>query len=128
MPYSSVIRAQSVSPARKARAPEHVVVDVVAGGLVELRRQVAADLGVLALQLTVPAEQVDGAPLGHGRQPGTRVRGHTGSGPLLQGRDQGVLGQFLGQADVAGVAGQRGDQAGPLDPDHRVDRRVRIPP
>jgi hypothetical protein len=114
--------------------PQQVVVDLVRRHLAELRRagsgrlQVPADQRVLALQFAVAAEQVDGAPLGHGHQPGARIARDAGGGPLLQRGDDRVLGQFLGQAHVARVAGQPRDQPGPLDPDHRVDRRMGIRP
>jgi len=112
--------------------PQQVVVDVAGDRPVEIgvgvlpRRQGPSDLGVPALQLAVTAELVDGAALGHGHQPGPRVARDTGLGPLLQRGDHGVLGELLGQADVAGVVRQPGDQAGPLHPDHRIDRRVSL--
>ena len=68
-----------------------------------------------------------GPPLGHGHQPGARVGRHPCARPLLQGGDHGILGQFLGQADVpVGVPGQPGDEPGRLQPDHRLDRGVRL--
>ena len=119
--------------ARGEDQPQHVVVDVtnrvavlVAAGAEPGPVQGPADLVVLALQVAVAAEQVDGAPLGHGRQPAAGAVRDAARRPLLQRRDHGVLGQLLGQADVAGVVSQRGDQAGPLQPDHRVDRCVRL--
>ena len=77
---------------------------------VALRLQRAADLGVLVLQFPVPAEQVDRPALGDGHQPGTGVARHPGLRPLLECGDYGVLGQFLGQADVTGVPGEPGDE------------------
>src|SRR5690606_33722040 len=55
----------------------------------------------------------------HRRQPRARVLRHACARPLLQRRDQRVLRQLLGEADVAGEqAGEPGDDArGLLPPD-----------
>ena len=47
---------------------------------------------------------------------------HAGLRPFGEGGHQRVLRQLLGQADVAHHPGQAGDQPGPLDPEHRLDR------
>ncbi|HEY5398065.1 MAG TPA: hypothetical protein VIL16_22010 [Trebonia sp.] len=47
--------------------------------------------------------------------------GHALRGPLLERRHQRVLGQVLGQPDIAGHPGQRGDEPGRLDPPDRLD-------
>ena len=78
--------------------------------LLSLSLECPADLGVLVMQFPVPAEQVDGAALGYGHQPGTGVAGNPGFRPLLQGSDHRVLSEFLRQPDVTGVPGETGDE------------------
>jgi hypothetical protein len=43
---------------------------------------------------------------------------------LLKRRDQGVLGQFFGQADVPDQPGQACDDPRGLHPPHRFDRAM----
>ena len=45
-------------------------------------------------------------------EPRAGLGGDARHGPLLEGRDQGVLGKFLRQADVAHDMCQAGDQPG----------------
>ena len=58
-------------------------------------------------------EVVDGAVLRRRHQPGAGVSRHARRGPLLERRDQRVLRQLLGQADVAHHARQAGDELSP---------------
>jgi hypothetical protein len=74
--------------------------------------QVAAQLRGLALQPLGAPEEVDRPVLGGGHQPGGRPVGDAGLRPPLQRRDQRVLGQLLGQADVPGDPGEGGDELG----------------
>jgi hypothetical protein len=110
--------------------PEQVVADVVVevGGdvRVDARRHGAADLRQLLPVGALPAQQVDGAMLGRGDQPGRGMLRDPLGRPLLQGDDHGVLGQFLGQPDVADDPGQRGDDARRLEPPHGRQRTARI--
>ncbi len=116
--------------------PQQVVVDVVRERLVEVRRdacpglQRPADLGILLLQLAVAPEEVDRPALGDRHQPGAGIARNALGGPLLERGDDRVLGQVLGQADVAGVVGQARDQPGGFQPDDGLDRRLSpaIPP
>ncbi len=107
--------------------PEQVVVDVVGacgvlGGGSRVG-QVPADLGELAgVGLPAP-DQVDGAAAGGGHEPGAGVVGHAVPGPLLQGGDQGVLREFLGDADVPDEPGHAGDHAGRLQPEDGFEGR-----
>ncbi len=116
--------------------PEDVVLDVV-----DLRVEIghgclveglgAGQLVGLATQVLRAAELVDAPPPGRGHQPPGGVGGDAVLRPLLQGRDQGVLGQVLGQADVPGHPGERRDEAGRLGPPRRGDRlggEVRLRP
>jgi hypothetical protein len=73
-------------------------------------RSGAAELLLLAGQAGATAQQVDGAVLGRGHQPGARVGRHAGPRPLLERRHQRVLGQLLGDAHVTHDARQPGDQ------------------
>ena len=54
-------------------------------------------------------------------EPGARVVRDARLRPLLESDDECVLGQFLGQADVAHDAGKTGDQLGRLHPPNRID-------
>src|SRR5256885_11628417 len=49
-------------------------------------------------------------------EPAARVGRYAFGGPLLQGGDQGVLRQFLGQPDVPEQPGQARDDPGRLQP------------
>src|SRR3954452_23408633 len=89
-----------------------------------LRGEVAADLGGLALQPLGPPERVDGAVLGGGHEPGARLVRGARFRPSLERRDQGVLRELLGQADVAGHAGQGGDELRRLHPPDGVDHAM----
>ena len=108
---------------------QQVVADVVVEGRVEVRRgrllvrpaSPAADLLVLALEQLVPAQEVDGPMLRGGHEPGARVVRDARLGPLLERGDEGVLGELLGQADVAHDPREAGDEPGRLDPPDRVD-------
>lgn len=56
-----------------------------------------------------------------GHEPGTGILGNARLWPLLKRGNEGVLGQFLGDADVAYDARESGDHARRLDPPHRLD-------
>ena len=88
----------------------------------ELPRQ----LLLLALLQLAAAQPVDRAVLGRAHQPGARVVRDALLGPLLQGRHERLLGEVLGQAQVANDAGQAGDQPGRLDPPDRLDRPMGV--
>ena len=96
--------------------PQHVV---AAGRRPVVRVEVASGSCVLlAREASGAADVVDRAALGDRGQPGAGVVRYAGRRPLFQGRDQRVLGQFLGQADVAHHPQEPGDDArGLLLPD-----------
>ena len=84
------------------------------------------NLGVLAGQSLVPAEQVDGLSLADGHEPRTGIAGRAFGGPLLEGVDQRFLSELFAQAHVAYKAGQTGHQPAELQAEHRLDRGGRI--
>ena len=112
---------------------KQIVADVVVDRLVNflecgflLGIEIAADLRVFALGHLVPAQPVDGAALGGGRQPGAGFVGNARRRPLLERGEQRVLCQLLGEADVAHHAGEAGDDFRLLDPPDRVDRAMDV--
>ena len=84
--------------------------------------QFASDLVVLGRQSPLAAEGVDGLALPYRGEPGPGVLRRAVAWPLAERVDQGVLGEILGQADVAGEGGQRRDHPGELDPVDGLDR------
>ncbi|CUJ41539.1 Uncharacterised protein [Achromobacter xylosoxidans] len=88
------------------------------------RLQFVADLLVLAAMDGVQPQAVAGAVLRGGHEPGSRVVRHAGGRPALQRGHQRVLGQFLGQADIAHQARDAGDDAGGLDAPDGFDGAV----
>jgi len=112
---------------------QEVVTDVVVEGGLEVGRrplffddQPAAELVVLAVEPPAAAHEVDRAMLGGPHQPGAGPLRHARLRPLLQGRDERILRHLLGQLDAAHDPDQAGDEAGGLDPPHRLDRRPRV--
>jgi hypothetical protein len=83
--------------------------------------QVAGEGGVAVVERGASAERVDRAAASHGQQPAGRVLGHPLPGPVHEGLGQRLLGEVLGQRDVAGVAGEGPDDPGGLDAPHRGD-------
>ncbi len=82
--------------------------------IVELLQELklATDQLLLALQRDAAAQRVDTPAPGGGHQPRRRVIRDARPRPLLQGGDQRVLGQVLGNRHVAHDASQPGDQPG----------------
>ena len=112
--------------------PQEIVADIVVecrfdiGGGVEPLPHLAADLGVLALRHLLAAQAIDGAVLRRRHQPGAGIVGHAGLRPALQRRHQRILGQFLGEPDIAHHARQAGDQPRRFDPPEGVDGLVEV--
>jgi hypothetical protein len=95
---------------------QEVVLDLAVDGHVDVRLgnlPLGLELMTEHLKLArVPllaADEIDGAMLGGGHEPGTRVAGYARLGPLLERRHQGVLCEFLGDADVAHDPDETGD-------------------
>ncbi len=105
--------------------PQHVVLDVVEGSddplLAHLVSQLLGHRTEGAIAALASAECVDGPALGGRHQPGAGVAGYAIGRPLGQCRHEGVLGQVLGQADVADDPNQPGDQPSRLLAPDRLD-------
>ena len=56
-----------------------------------------------------------------GHEPGARIVGYARLRPLLKRGDESVLGEVLGEADIADDAGQAGDEPGGFDPPDCID-------
>ena len=96
------------------------------GSAALLELQLAAELLVLALEPLSPAQEVDGAVFRRGHEPGARVVRDARLGPLLERRDERVLGELLGKTDVAHDPRETGDEPGRLDPPDGIDRTMRV--
>ena len=116
--------------------PQQVVAHVLVGvqdgvefarGTLLARFHVPAEQAQFLAKPLVPADPVNGAMLGGNHEPGAGVRGDSVSRPLLKSRDQGVLGQFLGQAHVPDQPGQARDDPGGLHPPQGFDHVVGSP-
>src|SRR5699024_11105270 len=59
------------------------------------------------------------------RQPGRRVAGNAGRRPGAQRVGEGLLGEVLGEREIADVVGHGGDDSCPLDPPRRLDGPLR---
>ncbi len=115
--------------------PEQIVADAI-GPFVDRRLEIghgvlfagelAADLFVLALEPFDPAPMVDGPVLRRGHEPGARISRNARCRPLLERRDERVLGQILGNADVAHDPRESGNEARRFDSPDRVDGFLRF--
>lgn len=83
--------------------------------------EVEADLFQFLAQAAVAPQQVEGAVVRGREQPGAGTVGDAVVRPALQRRHQGVLGQLLGQPDVAHDARDAADDAAGFDPPRRRD-------
>ena len=81
----------------------------------------AREGGRLALEGGRTAVRVDGAALGGRHEPAARVRRDARHRPLLEGDDESLLGEILGEADVSGHASQAGHEPTCLDVPDRLD-------
>ena len=108
---------------------QEIVAHVVVDRGVEVRHghllpglELVADLLVLAFEPLGPAKVIDRPVLRGGHEPGARIVRDARLRPSLERGHERVLGQVLGDADVAHDPGQPGDEPGRLDPPYRVDR------
>jgi len=100
---------------------EKVVSNGVVEREVEIRQglfeehEVASQIFLFPVGDSVATEEIDGAAFGGGGEPCAGVFGDTGSRPLFQGGEQGLLCEVFGKADVSGEASEPGDDASRLD-------------
>ena len=81
---------------------------------------------MLALEELVAAKEIDGTMLRCGHQPGAGIVRNTRFRPTLEGDDESVLREFLGQTDIADDTSEAGDEPGRLDPPDCVDDAMGI--
>lgn len=118
--------------AGREHEPEQVVAHVVVDRRLDVRRaplgvvQVAAELGVLARQHLRAPRVVERAVLRRGHEPSPGPLRHALRRPALQRRHERVLGELLGDADVAHDAGEPRDEARRLLPEDGGDGALRI--
>ncbi len=112
---------------REDQAKE-VVSDVIIECSFEIRHghlltglEFASELTMLKLEQFAAAQAIDSAMLRGGHQPGARIVGDAGGGPLLKSGDKSILREFFGEPDVAHDAREAGDDPGGLDPPDRFD-------
>jgi hypothetical protein len=112
---------------------EDVVIDHLVKSLIHcftepllLQLQLPPNLSMLLLQHSTAAHRVDGAPLCRCHQPRRRLFWDTFVRPLFESCHESVLSEFLGDADIAGDAGNPGDETCGLDLPHGLDRFMRV--
>src|SRR5690606_32218666 len=81
----------------------------------------AGQRGVALVEGAAAPERVDRAPAPHRQQPTGRIAGHAIARPGDERLGQRLLGEVLGQGEVAGVAGERTGDPGCPAPPHRGD-------
>ena len=112
---------------------EQIVADLIVQRRVEIRLprllldfELVTELLMLAFAQAVAAEDVDRPMLRGGHEPRAGIVRNAGPRPLLERRDEGVLGEFLGEADIADDPRQSGDELRLLDPPDGVDGAVGV--
>lgn len=107
---------------------QELVAEIVVQGRLERRDPVGLGIPLArqcqmhAIARPVATDCVDAAALGGGHQPGAWIGRNAFAGPIGQGCDDGILGEFLGAIDVAHDAGQTRDEPGPFKAKNRFDR------
>src|SRR5688500_870775 len=94
------------------------------GVLLHLR--LARDFRVLGVEHLVATEVIEGAMLRSCHQPCRRIARDSRRGPLFQGRDESILREVFGEANVADNARETCDQLCGLDAPYRFDRAIRV--
>jgi len=83
--------------------------------------ELVAELFMLALAQLAAAEEIDGAMLGRGHEPGAGLVRNPYLRPLLKRRNERVLRKLLGEADIAHHPRKAGDEPRLLDPENGLD-------
>ena len=86
--------------------------------------ELVTELLMFSFEQLVAAEEIDRSMLRARHQPSAGPFRDARFGPLLERRDEGLLRQLLGNADVAHHAGETGDQLRLLDPKDGIDGAV----
>lgn len=81
---------------------------------------------VLLYKHLATAQTIDRSPLCRRHQPRSRIFRDAFFRPSFKSRNHCVLGQFFGNANIAGDAGDRSDEPRRLDLPHRLDRPVNV--
>ncbi len=113
--------------------PQQVIPDgiVKAGleglhGLLLLLFQLLDQGFLLPLHQLDPPQLVDGPALGRGHEPGAGIPGNPRLGPLLQGGDEGILGELFGQVQVPHHPQEPCDEPGGFHAPDGVDGPVGV--
>jgi hypothetical protein len=118
--------------ARDEYETEQIVTDIIVESSIEIWHdhlsgsELAAEVFVLALKQRIAAEIIDGTMLGRGHKPGSRIFRDARLRPLFEGGYESILGEVLGDADIAHNPREAGDEPGRLDPPDGVNRTMRI--
>src|SRR5262249_43853481 len=92
--------------------------------LIGAGRRLSLQQRELSPEARVPAQLVDGAPSGCGRQPGARSLWSAVLPPALQRHEQRVLDDLLGDVEVTEEPHQRAGEPPRLLPENRGQGRV----
>jgi hypothetical protein len=85
-----------------------------------------AEIFVLALETLLAPHEIDGAVFGRAHEPRPGVVRDAVAWPLLERCHHRILGELLGEPDVAHDARESGDEPRRLDPADRVDRAMHV--
>jgi hypothetical protein len=112
---------------------QQVVTDVIVERGFEIRHEcllpgieLTTKLLVLALEELVAAKEINGAMLGGGHEPGTRVLRDARLLPLLERGNQRILGEILGKTYIAHDSHEAADEPGRFDSPDGVNRATYI--
>ena len=115
--------------ARGEDEPQHVIVDHLIQRLLQsvskpllLPLQLAGNFFMLLYEHVAAPERIDRAPLRRLHQPCRGIVRDAFLGPNFEGSHERILRQFLGNADIVGDAGNRGDEPCGLDLPHGLNR------
>src|ERR1700687_6154704 len=108
---------------------KQVVADVIIQDLVKIRRgflalNLVSKFFVLAFEQFVATQEIDGAMLCGGHEPGARFVRYARLRPLLERGHEGLLSEVLRKADITHNVSKPGNQAGRFDPPDRFDRAM----